>query len=160
MCASWESWRAALLFEVIGAFGHLLPRGLPLSLEGASAPAPVPSPAAQGYSPEPLSCCEACACTADSRFSCGFTPRQLLSAVLLLFVQTILLEELCSRTCSQDGEEQCWLYEDAGVGGMSSVYVLFCTGLLWGTAFSVTVQAVFKSKVLGLAQGYVTPVSA
>jgi len=71
-----------------------------------------------------------------------------------------LLDELCSRTCSQDGEEQRWLYEDAGVGGMSFVYAAFCSGLPWGTAFSMTIQAAFKSKVLGLAQRYVTPVSA
>lgn len=31
MCASWESWRAALLFEVICDFADLPPRGLPLS---------------------------------------------------------------------------------------------------------------------------------
>ena len=160
MCASWESWRAALLFEAICAFAHLPPRGLPLSPEGASAPAPALSSAAQGYSPGPLSCCEACACTAESQFSCGFTPRQLFSAVLLLFVQRILLEEPCSRTCSQDEEEQHRLYEDTGVGGMSSVYASFCTGLPWGAAFSVTIQPVFKSKVFGLAQRYVTPVSA
>lgn len=35
--------------------------------------------AAWGYSLGPLSCCEACACTVKSHFSCGFTPHELFS---------------------------------------------------------------------------------
>lgn len=53
---------------------HLPPRVLPSSPERDLAPAPAPSSAPHGYSPEPPACCEACACTAGSRFSCGFTP--------------------------------------------------------------------------------------
>lgn len=93
-------------------------------------------------------------------FSCGFDPCQLCSAVLLWFVQTVLLKELCSRTCSQNREEQRWLYEDARVGGMSSVYASFCTGVPQGTVFSVIIWAVIESRTFSLAQRFVTPVTA
>lgn len=70
-----------------------------------------------------------------------------------------MLKELCSRTCSQDREEQLWLYGDAHVGGMSSVYASFCTGVVQGTVFSV-IWAVVKGRAFGLAQRFVTPVTA
>lgn len=139
---------------------HFPWRGLPLSPEGTWAPPPATSSASQGCSPGPLSCCEVCACTTENPFSCGFRPCHLFSAVSLWFVQTVLLRELCCRTCSQDREEQRWLYGDAHVGGMSSVYASFCTGVLQGTVFSVIIWAVVEGRTFGLAQRFVTPVTA
>lgn len=118
----------------VGSY-HLPLRVLPSSPERDLAPAPALSSASPRLFSRASSLLRGLCLHSRESVQLWFYPCQLFSAVFLLFVQMTFLEEMCSRMCSQDGEEQRRLYEGTGVGGMSSICASFALGFCRALCF-------------------------